>query len=456
MGNVETKETTVIVAGKAAGTEDDSTKNTLNANAKKSCLMAGVVDDDVVQRDEKNDTPTNSNVLKKSETSDKSNGPSETVSRRKSQFDDLLQEEIAVRNKIRSMPGAQGKGGVFNVVSSTIINMVSAFLVFAVYLISLESLLSIGLCVGFTIYTYNIYNDNPNIDGSIMNWVLLSFAVITPLSAAIRMSFSRRELANTQIANFKATMIHLYSSHLCWDWYDKQGQSGRAVARVDWREHNDDLLRTMCQVSSKLTRLLTLPTAGRGRHRVISYGRKQRAELAVIAGKLRRSILEDMNYISDKCEVLKREGLPPNEATRIRQWERFITTQVEQLLVIKRYRTPQALRSFARIFSVFLPPFYAPFYAKMAEELNSLGIAISFSILTSIALTSLFESVFQLEDPFVGSRLDCIDVEADLRDEFFMELLDLRNYYFPDAPPFEAKILIPSPERSPEIRLFRA
>ena len=74
----------------------------------------------------------------------------------------------------------------------------------------------------------------------------------------------------------------------------------------------------------------------------------------------------------------------------------------------------------------------------------------------NIALTSLFESVFQLEDPFVGSRLDCIDVESELRDEFLVELIDLRDYYFPNAPAFEIDVEIPAPAKSPEIRLFRA
>jgi hypothetical protein len=290
-----------------------------------------------------------------------------------------------------------------------------------------------------------------------MDWVLLSFAVITPLSAAIRMSFSRRDQALVQIANFKATMIHLYSSHACWDWPQKgQKPTGRDASEVEWLKHCDEVLLTMCQICSELTRLLTLPTANRGRHRVIPYGRTQRAEIATVARKLRRSILSDMSFLTDKCEVLKREGLPPNEATRVRQWERFLTTQIEQLLVIKKYRTPQALRSFARIFSVFLPPFYAPFYAQMALDLQSLGMGIAFSILTSIALTSLFESVFQLEDPFVGSRLDCIDVENELRDEFLVQLIDLRDYYFPEAPAFEVDVQIPAPETSPEIRLFRA
>jgi hypothetical protein len=303
---------------------------------------------------------------------------------------------------------------------------------------------------------YNAFKDDPSVDGSIMDWVLLSFAVITPLSVAIRMSFTRREQANNQIANFKATMIHLYSSHLCWDWLNKEGQLGRATSSVDWLDHNDQLLLSLCRICSELTRILTLPTAGRGLRRVTSYGRKQRADLAAIGRKLRLSILEDMNFVTDMCEVLKREGLPPNEATRVRQWERRLSIQMEHLLIIKTYRTPQALRSFIRIFSVFLPPFYAPYYAQMAVELNSLSMAVVFSVLTSLALTALFESVFQLEDPFVGSRLDCIDVESDLRDEFLVELIVMRNYYFPDASPFEIQIRIPIPEPSPEIRLFRA
>jgi hypothetical protein len=304
---------------------------------------------------------------------------------------------------------------------------------------------------------YNESNkDDPAINGFGMDWVLLSFAVITPLSSAIRMSFTRREQANNQIANFKATIIHLYSSHLCWDWPVKDGKLGRATSNVNWLDHNDEVLRSLFRICSELTRILTLPTASRGLRRVTSYGRKQRAELTGIGRKLRRSILEEMNFVSDKCEVLKREGLPPNEATRIRQWERMLTIQMEQLLIIKKYRTPQALRSFARVFSVFLPPFYAPYYAQMAVELNSLSMAIIFSILTSIALTALFESVFQLEDPFVGSKLDCIDVESDLRDDFLVELIDMRKYYFPDACAFEPNILIPNPEPSPEIRLLRA
>lgn len=133
------------------------------------------------------------------------------------------------------------------------------------------------------------------------------------------------------------------------------------------------------------------------------------------------------------CEVLKREGLPGNEAARIRQWERMLVVSTEKLRMIKMYRTPQALRSFSRLFSIFLPPFYVPYYVEMARDLNSLGTAIAFSVITSLALTSLFEAVSQMEDPFVQmSVLDGVNVKYQLVDDFIHQLKTWRSCYFPD------------------------
>ena len=106
--------------------------------------------------------------------------------------------------------------------------------------------------------------------------------------------------------------------------------------------------------------------------------------------------------------------------------------------MIKKYRTPQALRSFARLFSFLLPPFYAPYYGQMGSDLNSLGVGITFSILTCIALTSLFESVSQIEDPFVGLFvLDGIHVRKELGEHLWAELMECRNHHFPNAGPFQ-------------------
>ena len=43
-----------------------------------------------------------------------------------------------------------------------------------------------------------------------MDWVLLGFAVITPLSLAFGMAFTRREKALVEIAKFRSFSFQLY------------------------------------------------------------------------------------------------------------------------------------------------------------------------------------------------------------------------------------------------------
>ena len=108
--------------------------------------------------------------------------------------------------------------------------------------------------------------------------------------------------------------------------------------------------------------------------------------------------------------------------------------------MLKRYRTPQALRSFARLFTVILPPFYAPYYSQMARDLNSLSLAIAFAVITAIALTTLFESIHAMEDPFFDNlKLDNIDVIREFEIDLKKQLLARRRRHFKDASSFRGK-----------------
>mmetsp|Transcript_3517 Transcript_3517/g.5366 ORF Transcript_3517/g.5366 Transcript_3517/m.5366 type:complete len:276 (+) Transcript_3517:509-1336(+) len=272
-----------------------------------------------------------------------------------------------------------------------------------------------------------------------MSWTLLSFAVITPMTSSIRMAFSRREVALSHLSVVKSTLLSIYSAHACWNWATPK-KEGRDPA-FDWLQHTDKILKTSVQLCNELMRLLTLPTSTRARHRVTCYGRKEAKDIEYVMTKLHLTILDRMGNITDLCEDLKYQGLPPNEATRIRQWERMLIEKIEMLLVAKKYRTPQALRSFARLFSIFLPPLYAPFYSQMATEMNSLAMGITFSVITCIALTALFESIVQIEDPFTGKvALDGIDVSKELGDDFREQLLSYRLHHFANAQPFQMKL----------------
>lgn len=71
--------------------------------------------------------------------------------------------------------------------------------------------------------------------------------------------------------------------------------------------------------------------------------------------------------------------------------------QSQNLRMVKTYRTPQTLRSFARLFTTLLPPFFAPQYAQLAMNLG-LGIGISFAIITALCLNALLEGIEILEE----------------------------------------------------------
>jgi hypothetical protein len=287
--------------------------------------------------------------------------------------------------------------------------------------------------------------NNNYFNGSAVNWTLLSFAVITPMSVSLRLSFRRREAALRCFAELRSTFIELHLAHLCWDWRKPPGSkpTGRAASSVNWLEHSDGVLRDILEITDLLTRYLTLPNANRSRHRLLPPCRRDAAQLLALSAKFQDSIVHHMCYISDYCEILKQEGLPPNEASRIRQWERFIMEYVEELRMIKHYRTPQALRSFARLFSVLLPPLYAPYFADLARQVESLGFAIIFTIITSLALAGLFETIYQMEDPFepVVARLDGVRVEEEFCYVYRKRFLIMREHYFKDAPPFSRKAI---------------
>lgn len=144
--------------------------------------------------------------------------------------DELVQDELDVR-----------EFAYHNVFHLVLLNGYSSIKVFLFYLISIESLVSIGLSVGLTIYAYEKIDygeDNSTFDGSIMTWVLLSFAVITPISSTITMAFRRREAALVEIALLRATFSELFTAHALWDWDCKPGDSvntGRTRVRYRTR-----------------------------------------------------------------------------------------------------------------------------------------------------------------------------------------------------------------------------
>ena len=363
-------------------------------------------------------------------------------------------------------------------------NIYSAIAVFVTMLVTIESLLGCVLTVGATLVAYySVPLEDVDWNGQLPS-VLLSFAVITPLSSSISMAFRRREEALRALASYRSAVYNLYVAHSTWDWAECWKGKGRrgcvenwedemdAYAAVTddvggaagsknvddnnhennspepiknkpihWLHHSDTALRHLIHLSDDLYRYLTLPTATRARHRITPLGRKE-ANTVLSAGRevFTLNVSGRMIMISQLCEALKHRGLPGNEASRMRPWENFITNAMEDLRVVKEYRTPQALRSFGRLFTLVLPPLYAPSYVQVARDTDSLALGIVLGIVTSLALTGLFECLKHLEDPFVSHvTLDGIDVREELVVLMYQELIVGRGMLFPEAGEFVMK-----------------
>jgi len=349
-------------------------------------------------------------------------------------------------------------------------DLFSAVVVFLSMLMNVESFLGLALTVGATLLNYYLVLMKEETSRTEYDWngtlptVLLSFAVITPISSSITMAFTRRESALRSLASFRSAVYNLYVAHASWDWSEAHKKKGRRgcvennddmvtvygqeynnseddYKPIDFVQHSETTLRQLIHLSDALYQYLTLPTATRARQRVTSKGRLESKEILTCGRSLfTLNVNGRMIMISQLCEALKYRGMPGNEASRIRQWENFITNAMEDLRNIKEYRTPQALRSFGRLFTMFLPAFYAPSYVQVARETESLAFGIAFGVVTSIALTALFECVRQLEDPFVThTTLDAIDVREELVVLVHQELMTARKFTFPNAGEFELK-----------------
>eukprot|EP00956_Cyclotella_meneghiniana_P012371 scaffold17601_cov57-Cyclotella_meneghiniana.AAC.1 len=355
-----------------------------------------------------------------------------------------------------------------------VMNLYAAFKVFFTMLLNIESLLALALTVGFTLYGYHmvlLQEEQATQLGMEYNWngtlptVLLSFAVITPISSSITMAFTRRENALVSLAKFRSSAYNLYLGHATWDWsqaHKNKGRRGCVECKedlaavygdetkndvvngdrpIDFMQHSETLLRQLIQLSDALYVYLTLPSATRAIQRVTSRGRTEANQIITCGRSLfTLNVNGRMILISQLCEALKHRGMPGNEASRVRQWEEFMTNAMESLRNVKVYRTPQALRSFGRLFTMFLPAFYAPSYIQVARDTHSLPFGVALGVVTTIALTALFECVRQLEDPFVNYvTLDGIDVREELVVLLYQELMTARAVTFPEAGEFKLK-----------------
>ena len=103
--------------------------------------------------------------------------------------------------------------------------------------------------------------------------------------------------------------------------------------------------------------------------------------------------------ISVTIQEVRNLNVNPGEISRLNQYISKILISIENIKVIRKYRTPITLRSYSRIFIYSFPILYGPYFEYTAELYSHL-LEYVMPILFSFILVSLSNIQEHLENPF--------------------------------------------------------
>ncbi|DAZ94799.1 TPA: hypothetical protein N0F65_002412 [Lagenidium giganteum] len=302
-----------------------------------------------------------------------------------------------------------------------ILDLYAATKIFCIHLVTFESMFVI-LCSIVTTTLYYVFGHNSDGTrfGANISWMIVSFAIVAPMIMQIKQAFARREMALDVMAEAKALFVNILLANTLWNW----GKNGRSTLPPDHALKTKTLLK---QLLFEVSSILLMPTHTRGRHRLTVHGQRVASKHAAAIGRHQLSIVAHFKRLHEQVEVMKGEGLPANEASRINQYHWMLHARLEKLFNIKFYRTPQATRSFTRLFILVLPIFYGPYYVYLtkSDEYHSTNFVfcLALSVVTSLSMIGVFNVEKAMGDPFVGGGMDRIRVRETISQ--MHEMLDI-------------------------------
>ncbi|OQR92965.1 hypothetical protein THRCLA_08572 [Thraustotheca clavata] len=303
----------------------------------------------------------------------------------------------------------------------SILDLYTSCVVFWSHLINFDSaivfVISIVAPIGYYYYTPTDSSGNSTHFSANISWILITFAVVSPMIMQIRQAFTRRENALDSIAEMKAIACNILLANTTWNW----GKNGRQTLPPDHNRKAKLLIRGLL---SDLYTILKMPTFTRGRHRFTKSGVAEAAQFNFEVDTIIQRMMVAFHQLHLQVETMKAQGIPANEASRINQYHWFLQARFERLCNIKLYRTPQATRSFTRLMIMLLPLFYGPYYVYISSSRDgntSFAFALVLSAMTSLVMIGIFNVEKVLEDPFTQEGLDSVQLDTTFR-RLFLEI----------------------------------
>ena len=205
---------------------------------------------------------------------------------------------------------------------------------------------------------------------------LIGIAIVFPIVFSINAAYVRREKALTHFSEIKGSALGIRMAHLHW-------------VNSDTLNHLKILDNSYASFFEKMSTYLKTKSP---------------------SSKTYDEIILHFQDISLSHEELRNLGLSTSEISRLNQYLQRMIIEFENINNIKKYRTPNSLRAYSKVFLNTFPIVYAPFFAFIAST-NSHLFGFSLAIMYGLVLTSLDNIQDDLEDPFDGIGSDDISLE---------------------------------------------
>jgi predicted membrane chloride channel (bestrophin family) len=124
------------------------------------------------------------------------------------------------------------------------------------------------------------------------------------------------------------------------------------------------------------------------------------------------ALFEKVSALSEHIQMVREKELNPGEVSRMNQYLSKILVDIENIKMIRTYRTPLTLRAYSRVFIYSFPVIYGPYFEYTASSYAH-GLEYVMPVMFSFILISLDNIQEHLENPFdqIGEDDVKFDVE---------------------------------------------
>ncbi|PNH12416.1 hypothetical protein TSOC_000670, partial [Tetrabaena socialis] len=272
-----------------------------------------------------------------------------------------------------------------------------------------------------------------------MDFTLVATGTTFPLVFTIQQAFARRERATVLLANMKASIIALYYMHRDWD-QSENFPSSLGNNNLAWAKKVKAVLQEFC---NSCGRYLTTQDVyeSLAERRLVAKKNDELLELFVhhlevdernaphFRRRIHRAELRDPGHVhlSECYRALSLVSVLNEQLTlkagytrggeggmsRTNQYFRYILSNLEELRMIRDYRTPYMMRTacglLLHIFAIILAPYFAHFcdsWLSLGNREKTCPAGYAAAICYVLIVMLLWHVQVDIEQPFTETGLD--------------------------------------------------